>query len=100
MVHNPRHISEVLTELMVRQGYSRQQWSAALEEAWKQAVGPAFASMTQVGRICRGVLEVVVGHSTLVQELNFQKEDLLQTLSCLLPDQPIRDLRFRLGRIG
>ncbi len=97
---SPRHIADVLTELMTRYGYARQQFSAALEEAWNQAVGPMLAPTTRPGRIRRGVLEVVVAHSAMVQELTFQKETLLSTLNRLLPDQPIQDLRFRLGRIS
>jgi len=97
---NPWHISDVLVELMARYDYTRQQWTATLEKAWKEAVGPTFASATRIGRLRRGVLEVVVKHSALVQELAFQKEDLLQTLQHLLPDQPIHDLRFRLGPVG
>ena len=45
-------------------------------------------------------MEVIVAHSALVQELGFQKATLLATLARLLPDEPIRDLRFRVGTIG
>ena len=38
-------------------------------------------------------------NSTLVQELSFQKPALLETLTRLLPDERIRDLRFRVGPI-
>jgi hypothetical protein len=41
-----------------------------------------------------------VANSTLVQELGFRKRDLLDALGRLLPDQPIRDLRFRVGAVG
>ena len=47
----------------------------------------------------RGTLEVVVANSTLVQELGFQKQDLLKTLAELLPDEGIQNLRFRVGNI-
>jgi len=100
MVHHPRHISDVLTEFMVRYGYTRQRWAGILEEAWREAAGPGFTSATQVGRLRRGVLEILVASSPLLQELTFQKADLLQRLRQLLPDQPIHDLRFRLARIG
>ncbi len=99
MGHHPWHISDVLTELMVRCGYTRRQWAAALEKAWCEAAGSRVASATRIGCIRRGVLEILVGSSPLLQELAFQKLDLLQRLHQLLPDQPIHDLHFRLGRI-
>jgi hypothetical protein len=42
---------------------------------------------------------VTVANSTLVQELSFQKPALLESLASLLPDEPIRDLRFRVGPV-
>jgi len=100
MVNNPRHISDVLTEFMVRYGYTRQQWAGALEEAWRKVAGPAFTSNTRIGRLRGGVLEILVGSSPVLQELTFQKTELLHRLRQFLPDQPIHDLRFRLGRIS
>ena len=47
----------------------------------------------------RGTLEVIVANSTLVQELGFQKNALLQSLAELLPDEGIENLRFRVGSI-
>ena len=47
----------------------------------------------------RGVLEVWVQNSTLVQELSFEKTRLLKTLAQLVPDEKIRDLKFRVGPI-
>lgn len=99
MGFSARHISEVLTELMVRYGYSRFQWRRSLEAAWAEAAGPQVAEAVRIGRLRRGVLEIIVPSSTLLQELSFQKSELLQRLASLLPDQPIRDLRFRVGHI-
>ena len=49
------------------------------------------------GNVRRSVLEVTVRNSAVLQELTFQKTQLLGELSRLLPDQNIRDLRFRIG---
>ena len=51
------------------------------------------------GGIRRGALEVYVANSTLMQELTFQKPDLLEKLRQLLPDEKIANLRFRVGAI-
>ena len=59
--------------------------------------GRWWRSTAASGGLRRGTLEVVVTNSTLMQELGFQKADLLETLTRLLPDQGIKDLRFRVG---
>jgi len=75
------------------------QAGAAYEAAWSEAAGPLAAQYSRIGQLRRGTLEVVVANSTLIQELTFQKGGLLKSLARLLPDQPIQDLRFRLGAI-
>jgi predicted nucleic acid-binding Zn ribbon protein len=95
----PQPIGNVLSELMARQGYARVQSTEALERAWREAAGPLAAKYTRVGKICRGTLEVVVANSTLIQELGFQKEGLLATLAELLPDEQIKNVRFRAGSL-
>jgi predicted nucleic acid-binding Zn ribbon protein len=97
--HGPQAIGNVLSELMARQGYARVQSTEALEHAWYEAAGPLVAKYSRVGKICRGTLEVIVANSTLIQELGFQKEDLLATLAELLPDEQIKNLRFRAGSV-
>lgn len=95
----PRRISEVVSELIARRGYGRVQARTSLEEAWRTAAGPALASQTRVGAVRRKALEIVVAHSTLVQELTFQKHNLLRELAKVLPDETIADLRFKVGAI-
>ncbi len=99
MDRGPQHVSGILAQLMARRGYARQQSAAALEEAWRTAAGELVAGYTRVGAVRRGALEVIVANSTLVQELSFQKPALLVALRNLLPDEPIRDLRFRVGQV-
>ena len=96
----PQPISDVLAQLMARRGYARQQSAAAYGDAWTRAVGDPWSKFTQAGLLKRGALEVTVANSTLVQELGFRKSELLAKLSQLLPDQNIRDLRFRVGNIA
>lgn len=98
MAGRPRPIGEVLVELMARRGFARQLAPEELDAAWRQAAGP-LASQTSVGAIRRGRLEILVAHSTLLQELAFRKPVLLAALAEALPDTPIRDLRFRVGHV-
>jgi predicted nucleic acid-binding Zn ribbon protein len=84
---------------MARRGYAREQSAAAYGEAWRSAVGEPTGKFTQAGLLKRGALEVTVANSVLVQELAYRKVELLAKLNQLLPDQNIRDLRFRVGSV-
>ncbi len=97
MPREPRAIGTILAELMARNGFARVQAAEAYGAAWRQAAGELAAGHTRVGGLRRGVLEVVVANSVLVQELSFRKAALLKALTDALPGEPIRDLRFRLG---
>lgn len=93
-------IGNILAGLMARKGFARVQGAAALDAAWKQAAGELIAQHTRVGAVRRKKLEILVANSTLVQELGFQKAALLKALKALAPDEPIDDLRFKVGPIG
>jgi predicted nucleic acid-binding Zn ribbon protein len=99
MAKYPETIGNILSELMARHGIARIQSTEQLESAWRQAAGPLAGQYTRVGAIRRGVLEVVVANSTLVQELGYQKNEILAGLQKLLPDMGIKCLRFKAGKI-
>ena len=99
MPKGPETIGNILSELMARRGFARIQSTEALETAWRQAAGPLAAQYTRIGAIRRGTLEIIVANSTLVQELGYQKHDILATMQQLLPDESIKSLRFRTGNI-
>ena len=99
MKRGPTAIGDVLSELMARRGFARVQSAANYDAAWREAAGPLAAQYTRPGQLRRGTLEVVVANSTLVQELGFQKQELLKSLAALLPDDGIKNLRFRVGNI-
>ena len=99
MAKGPETIGNILSELMARRGFARIQSTEALETAWRRAAGPLAAQYSRIGGMRRGVLEIIVANSTLVQELGFQKQDLLAALQQLLPDEGIKCLRFRAGNI-
>ncbi len=99
MARGPQTIGNVLSELMSRRGYARIQGAAAYEAAWSEAAGSLAAKYTRPGQLRRGTLDVVVANSTLMQELGFQKQALLASLAKLLPDEGIKNLRFRVGNI-
>jgi predicted nucleic acid-binding Zn ribbon protein len=94
----PLRLGEVLPQLMARRGYARLIGAEDYSEAWRQVAG-ALAQVSRPGILRRGVLQITVSHSAAVQELTFQKKQLLQDLCKELPEQKIRDLRFVVGSI-
>jgi predicted nucleic acid-binding Zn ribbon protein len=96
----PQHIGDVLAQLMARRGYARMRSAGACAEAWRQAAGEKLARCTRATGVRRGVLEVLVGNSTLVQEIGFKKSALVRQLAELLPDENIRDVKCRVGPVN
>jgi hypothetical protein len=94
----PRALSEILGELFTLRGYGRLRARQELEDAWNTAVGEPYCHQTQVGEVRRGVLNVKVAHSTLLEELaGFHKATLLQALQANAPATTIRDIRFQVA---
>lgn len=94
----PRSVSDILGELFATRGYGRLHAQKELEEAWKMAVGEPGWRQTRVGEVRRGILNVTVAHSTLLEELAaYQKPRLLATLRQHAPGTVIHDIRFRVG---
>jgi len=100
MHKGPEAIGDILAQLLARRGFARLRSAETFQAAWREAAGELFSRYTRPGALRGGRLEVTVANSTLVQELSFQKPALLQTLAELLPDEKIKDLRFRVGPVG
>ena len=96
----PRSLSDVLGELFTVRGYGRLWARQELEDAWKTAVGEPFCRQTLLGEVRRGVLNVTVAHSALLEELvSFRKAALLEALRSGAPATAIHDIRFRVGAV-
>ncbi len=94
----PERLGEILGRLFVSRGWGRRQGRLHLEQAWAEAVGTQQSRYTRVVAIRRGVLEVEVANSVLLQELaHFHKRKLLEQLRRRLPGTTLKDLRFRAG---
>lgn len=93
----PQAIADVMSSLLARRGYAQQRSSADCTNAWQQAVGERRAADSRAGSVRRGQLEVIVRSSSVLQELTFEKAKILKKLATLLPNQKIKDIRFRIG---
>src|SRR3954447_18325095 len=96
----PKPLAEILGELFAARGFGRLRALKELEDAWAAAVGEPGCRQTRVGEVRRGVLNVTVAHSTLLEELSaFQKPMLLEALRRDAPATVVHDIRFRVGPI-
>ena len=94
---SPQRIGEVVSKWLSRRGYGQLRATAELRELWQSAVGTKVGRDSRPGTLRRGVLEVFVRNSTVLQELTFQKKQLLRQLSAHRHDAQFEDLRFRIG---
>ncbi len=95
-----RPLSDILGELFATRGYGRLRGLKELEDAWNAAVGEPQCHQTRVGEVRRGVLNVTVAHSTLLEELAaYRKPALLAALRRDASGTSIHDIRFRVGPI-
>lgn len=98
--HQPKRMSDILAQLVQKRGYAQVRAAQTHHEAWKAAAGERFAAVTEPGKITRGVLEVTVASSLVMQEMTFEKDRLLAAIQQTLPDAKIKQLRFKVGQIG
>jgi hypothetical protein len=91
----PRTIGSVMSRLLARTGYDREHGSDVLAAAWQQAAPASMQGNSQAGLVRRGVLDVFVSHSALVQEMGFHKREVLARLWELVPAEGITDIRCR-----
>lgn len=96
----PKRTADLLSQLMAKKGYGQTQSDDELNEAWHIAVGPKFSKNTKAGKISRGTLEVFVSSSAAINQLSFQKRQLLSAMQQQLPQNKIKDLRFKLGNVA
>jgi predicted nucleic acid-binding Zn ribbon protein len=96
---SPKPIAESLSTLLARRGYAQVEAAGQRENVWTEVAGKRMAAHSRLGNARRGVLEVTVRNSAVLQELMFQKAKLLKGLVAALPDDKISDLRFRVGAV-
>jgi predicted nucleic acid-binding Zn ribbon protein len=94
---DPTPLSAVISELIARKGLARVQGNAQLVGVWKTVAGDRISSRTKVLGLKRGVLEVAVDNSALMNELaSFHKTALLHKLQKEYSEHRITDIRFKL----
>lgn len=99
-VRPAKKMGDVVGQLLVKRGYANVQQASSLEALWNAAVGERFVPQTKAGQVKRGVLEVLVSNSAVMQELTFSKAKLIKALGVTAADHQIKDIRFRVGKLA
>jgi hypothetical protein len=95
----PRPMRDVLSQLLAKRGYAQIQTAATCEAAWRQAVGDKLAGHTRPGNVRRGILEVLVRNSSVLQELSFVKAKAVKALARLSPNNRSKACVSRRARL-
>lgn len=95
----PQRAGDVVAQLLAKRGYGAVRSDEQLAAAWTEAVGAAMAPYSRPVGVRRGVLEVTVSASAVMQELTFEKQTLLAAMQQAMPDARIKQLRLRVGQL-
>jgi len=94
----PENLKEILARVFTLRGWGRRSARLHLERAWAEAVPMNHREQTRVLCLKRGVMEVEVNDAVLMQELSsFHRRKLLEKLKKSLPNEHVKDLKFRAG---
>lgn len=93
----PHHVRKVLSELIALKGLARVHGTEQLQQAWRTVAGDEIGHKSRVLELTRGVLNVGVSNSALLNELaGFHKQALLEQLQQQFIHLKIREIKFRL----
>lgn len=95
----PKTASRWVNQIVARFGVAQTQSAGELESVWSEVVGEALAGRTKAGPVRRGVCEITVENSSLLQQIVFRQKEYLQQMQIKKPHFGITSLRFRVGPI-
>ncbi len=90
-------VRQVLDDLMRPGDWQVLELRQKVRAAWEKAVPATLREQTRLADLKRHELWVEAGSSALVQELQFLKPKILQTMEKSLGAGVIRDVRFKVG---
>ena len=97
--NKPKTAKDVMAAVMNRRGYGRVLSLKRYNEVIRTAVGDQLGSFVQVAGLRRGRLDVVVANSSVMQELTFLQQKIMEELAAAIPNETIENIRFRIGPI-
>lgn len=100
-MHKKREITDIrslLSTIVKDKNWQQRLKMFDLFEFWNEAVGESVAGQARPYVIRGTVLWVNVTDSVWMQQLQLQKNDLINVINSRLADEKITDIRFRLDR--
>ena len=91
----PESFQKLLKRFRKQQRLRQSKRICQIRELWVTTVGEELAKVTRLVYLRKGVLKIEVENSVLLSELEFKKEELLQTIQKNFPQ--VQDLYFSLG---
>lgn len=91
-----RRIGSIVGQLISRRGYAQVSANEAIHELLVLEVGSELGGSLQIGNLRQGVLHIYASDSATLQELNFRKRGILKRIQRQLPENKVKDLRFRI----
>jgi predicted nucleic acid-binding Zn ribbon protein len=98
-VSSVKKMGDVVGQLLVKRGYGNVQQAQSLQQLWQGVAGEQYKVNTKAAQIKRGVLEVLVANSAVMQELTFVKAKLVKALAQTVAEQNIQNIRFKVGSV-
>ena len=95
----PKTAARWMNQIVAHWGIAETQSAGELDAAWREVAGETLSDRTRVGSVCRGVCEITVENSSLLQQIVFQQRELLRQMQLKKPHFGIENLRFRVGPI-
>lgn len=86
--------STLLEKLFARQGLKRGMRDAQVVQAWRRAVGPEAARLSEARRFTRGTLFVDVSDSETAMHLAMQRRRFMDAINDALGWEAVKELRF------
>jgi len=96
---SPKRLNSLLSDLLALRGYTQSESARQRVDAWKTLVGEQLAADSAPSEVRRGTLTVIVANSMVTTELSLRADELLCGIQNALPQQNIRKLRFRVGKL-
>lgn len=87
-------LADLLPKLVIKYGIHKGRNTEQLTEAWRNAVGSPYDTVSRVVGLNRGILEIFVPHNAFAQELSFRQTELLAKMRAAIPDEKINKIKF------
>lgn len=98
-VYRLERLGEFLPAALVKEKIFIPTMPPGMANLWNRAVGPQIARQTEPCRLRQGVLYVTVTTPAWMQQLQYMKDEILEKVNSLEPEQKIVKIRYSIGQV-